>query len=57
MKTTGIRPNLSLNRILGIRPDTNPVGTKVPFKKEIKLEQTPASKKLKSRTTKDGFKY
>ena len=56
MKTTGIKKNLTLDKIRGIRIDTGPV-TYVPVKKEEKFPEEKRIRKLKQNTTRDGLKY
>ena len=56
MKTQGIKKNLTLNKIRGIRIDTGPV-TYVPVKKEEKFPEEVRAKKTKPDVTRDGYKY
>jgi len=57
MKTKGIKKNLSLDKIKGIRIDTGPV-TYVPVVKEYKFP-TPekSAPSVKPNVKKDGWKY
>jgi len=56
MKTQGLKKNLSLDKIRGIRIDTGPV-TYVPVKKEEKFPEQVKIRKTKSNVTRDGLKY
>ena len=56
MKTQGIKKNLTLDKIRGIRIDTGPV-TYVPVRKEYKFPEPAKIRKTKSTVTKDGLKY
>ena len=56
MKTKGLKKNLSLDKIKGIRIDTGPV-TYVPVVKEYKFPTPEKSIKNKANTKKDGWKY
>jgi hypothetical protein len=56
MKTQGIKKNLKLDKIRGIRIDTGPV-TYVPVAKEEKFPEPTKIRKTKSTVTKDGWKY
>lgn len=56
MKTQGIKKNLTLDKIRGIRVDTGPV-TYVPVRKEDKFPEPAKIRKTKSTVTKDGLKY
>jgi hypothetical protein len=56
MKTKGLKQNLSLDKIKGIRIDTGPV-TYVPVKKEYQFPEATKIRKVKSTVTKDGLKY
>jgi hypothetical protein len=48
MKTTGIRPNLQLDKITGIRHDLGQRMTYVPVKKEQKIPYQKKSMKTKA---------
>lgn len=56
MRTKGIKQNLSLDKIRGIRIDTGPV-TYIPVKKEYQFPEPVKAKKINSNVTKDGLKY
>ena len=56
MKTKGIKKNLSLDKIRGIRIDTGPV-TYVPVVKEYKFPTPEKSIKAKDNIKKDGWKF
>jgi len=56
MKTQGIKKNLKLDKIRGIRVDTGPV-TYVPVKKEEKFPEVQKIRKIKQNKTRDGLKY
>lgn len=56
MKTKGIKQNLSLNKIKGIRIDTGPV-TYIPVKKEYKFPDPVTNRKTAQNVKKDGWKY
>ena len=56
MRTTGIKQDLQLNKIVGARPDKKDL-TIVPFKKEYEFPVPQKSFRQNSNITKDGFKY
>jgi hypothetical protein len=56
MKTKGIKKNLSLDKIRGIRIDTGPV-TYVRVGKEYKFPTPEKSIKAKDNIKKDGWKF
>lgn len=56
MRTTGIKPSLTLEKVRGIRIDTGPVSY-VPLKKENKFPEPVKSIKYSENITKDGYKY
>jgi len=55
MRTTGIKQDLVLDKIVGARPDKKGLSI-VPFKKEYEFPIPQKSINLVS-TTKDGFRY
>ena len=56
MRTTGIKQNLQLDKITGLRADrNNKILLKV--KPEIKLKESQKSKRSLDRITKDGYKF
>ena len=56
MKTKGLKKNLSLDKIRGIRIDTGPI-TYVPVVKEYKFPTPKKSTKNTANVKKDGWKY
>jgi|TARA_B110000971_G_scaffold140828_1_gene143935 hypothetical protein len=56
MKTKGLKKNLSLDKVRGIRIDTGPV-TYVPVIKEYKFPTPEKVKNTNGTVKKDGWKY
>jgi len=58
MRTTGKKPNLTLDKIDGIRADkNNGARTQIPVKQEETLQETILKKRSTSRVKKDGYQY
>tara|TARA_X000000950_G_scaffold114486_1_gene143963 strand:- start:296 stop:472 length:177 start_codon:yes stop_codon:yes gene_type:complete len=58
MRTTGKKPNLTLDKIHGIRADkNNGTRTQIPVKQEETLQETILKKRATSRVKKDGYQY
>ena len=56
MRSTGIRPSLKLDRIVGARPDKKGL-TIVPFKQEFVFPVPTKIYKKRPNVTKEGFKF
>lgn len=56
MRTTGIKQNLKLDRIIGARPDRQGLSI-IPFKKEFSFPVPAMSRKTMPNITKNGYKF
>ena len=57
MRTSGIRPNLNLEKITGIRPDKIILKNTVNFKQENIFPTPIKAIKYKTNETRDGMKF